>query len=56
MANVCKQIRLPDTMNEYIKQEAGRLDIAQNSFLVILLELGRKVWNASVKDDLMEDQ
>lgn len=31
-------------MHEYIKQEADRMGIAQNAFLVILLEQGKCVW------------
>ena len=35
---VSTQIRLPAQMHEYIKQEADRMGIAQNAFLVILLD------------------
>ncbi|MDO4327533.1 MAG: hypothetical protein Q4E24_16170 [bacterium] len=52
MANKCEmiatQIRLPESMHEYIKQEADRMGIAQNTFLVILLEQGKKLWEADV--------
>ena len=52
MANKCEmiatQIRLPASMHEYIKQEADRMGIAQNAFLVILLEQGKKLWEADV--------
>lgn len=40
------QIRLPAGTHEYIKQEAARLGIAQNAFLIILLEQGKKLWEA----------
>lgn len=42
------QIRLPAEIHNYIKQEADRLGIAQNAFLIILLEQGRKLWEADV--------
>lgn len=42
------QIRLPAGIHEYIKQEADRMGIAQNAFLVILLEQGKKLWEADV--------
>lgn len=42
------QIRLSGEMHEYIKSEADRLGIAQNAFLLILLEQGKKLWNADI--------
>ena len=42
------QIRLPAGIHEYLKQEAARMGIAQNAFLVILLEQGKKLWEAQV--------
>lgn len=45
---VSTQIRLPAVIHEYIKQEADRMGIAQNAFLVILLEQGKKLWEANV--------
>ena len=45
---VSPQIRLPAQMHEYIKQEADRMGIAQNAFLVILLEQGRKLWESEI--------
>ena len=46
MANesVNTQIRLPAGLYEYIQKEAGRLGIAQNALMIILCELGGKVW------------
>lgn len=45
---VSTQIRIPVGMHEYIKKEADRMGIAQNTFLIILLEQGRKLWEADV--------
>lgn len=45
---ICTQIRLPAGIHEYIRREADRMGIAQNAFLVILLEQGRKLWEADV--------
>lgn len=45
---ISTQIRLPANMHEYIKQEAERIGIAQNAFLIILLEQGRKLWESEV--------
>lgn len=45
---VSTQIRLPEGIHKYIKQEADRMGIAQNAFLVILLEQGKKLWEADV--------
>lgn len=45
---VCTQIRIPAYMHEYIKAESDRMGIAQNAFLIILLEKGRQLWEAKV--------
>lgn len=45
---VSTQIRLPAGIHEYIKQEADKIGIAQNAFLIILLEQGRKLWEADI--------
>lgn len=45
---VSTQIRLPAGIHEYIKQEADKIGIAQNAFLIILLEQGRKLWKADI--------
>ncbi len=45
---ISTQIRLPAGIHEYIKQEADRMGIAQNAFLIILLEQGKKLWEADV--------
>lgn len=45
---VATQIRLPAGIHEYIKQEAARMGIAQNAFLIVLLEQGKKLWEASI--------
>ena len=42
------QVRLPADLYAYIKTEADRMGIAQNAFLVILAEMGRKSWEAKV--------
>lgn len=42
------QIRLPVDMHTYIEQEAARMGIAKNTFLIILLEQGKKLWEADV--------
>ena len=45
---ISTQIRLPTEIHDYIKQEANRMGIAQNTFLIILLEQGRKLWESDV--------
>lgn len=45
---VSTQIRLPANIHKYIKQEAERLGIAQNAFLIVLLEQGRKLWESDM--------
>lgn len=45
---VSTQIRISSEMHEYIKREADRMEIAQNAFLIILLEQGKRLWEAEV--------
>lgn len=45
---ISTQIRLPVDIHNYIKQEADRMGIAQNAFLIILLEQGKKLWEANI--------
>lgn len=45
---ISTQIRLPAAMHEYIKQEAERMGIAQNAFLVVLLEQGKRLWESDI--------
>ena len=46
--NIQTQVRLPAEIYEYIGQEASRMGIPKNAFLIILLEQGRKLWEADV--------
>lgn len=45
---ISTQIRLPATIHNYIEQEAQKVGISRNSFLVVLLEQGKKLWEADV--------
>ena len=42
------QIRLPAGIHNYIEQEASKMGIAKNAFLIILLEQGKRLWEADV--------
>ena len=46
--SVSTQVRLSSDMHMYIMKEAARMGIAQNAFFVVLLEQGRKLWEAQV--------
>lgn len=46
--SISTQVRLPIGIHEYIKQEAEHLGISQNAFLVILLEQGKRLWEAEI--------
>lgn len=39
------QIRLPAEMHGFIKQEAERTGISQNSVMLMLLELGKRIYD-----------
>lgn len=45
---ISTQVRLPAGIHRYIEQEADRMGIAKNAFLIILLEQGRRLWEADV--------
>lgn len=45
---ISTQIRLPEDMHEYIKQQSEKIGIAQNAFLIILLEQGKKLWESEI--------
>lgn len=45
---ISTQIRLPVGIYKYIEQEASRMGIAKNAFLIVLLEQGKKLWEADV--------
>lgn len=45
---ISTQIRLPVEIHEYIKQEASRMEIAQNAFLIMLLYQGKKLWETDI--------
>lgn len=45
---VSTQVRLPEDIHGFIKTEAEKLGIAQNAFLVILLDRGKRLWEAEV--------
>lgn len=42
------QIRLPSELFEYIRQESDRIGISQNSYMLILMEDGRRLRNAQI--------
>lgn len=46
--SISSQIRLSEDMHNYIRKEAERMSISQNAFLVILLENGKKLWEANI--------
>ncbi len=52
---ISTQVRLPADIYEYIEQEAERMGIAKNAFLIILLEQGRKLWKADFTVQLKEE-
>ena len=51
---VQSQVRFPDEIMEYIRTESSRMGIPQNSFILVLLEHGKKVWDGKVQITLSE--
>lgn len=50
------QIRLPSELAEYIQKEAGRMGIAQNALMIMLMEMGKKMWGAKITLDLPQEE
>ena len=46
------QIRLPAQMFDYIKQEAAEMGISQNAFMLVLMNHGKKLWEATADADI----
>lgn len=45
---VSTQIRIPKDIHGYIRDQAEKMGIAQNAFLIILLEQGKRLWEAEI--------
>lgn len=45
---ISTQVRLPESIHSYIREQSEKMGIAQNAFLVILLEQGKRLWEAEV--------
>ena len=46
---VSMQIRLPANLHEYAKEEAAKMGIPLNSFLIVLVTQGKKLWEAKIE-------
>lgn len=46
---VSMQIRIPTYLHVYAKEEAAQMGIPLNSFLVVLMLQGQKLWNAKIE-------
>ena len=50
MANdVNTQIRIPGGLHRYIQREANRIGLSNNAFLIVLCELGGRVWDSQCR-------
>lgn len=50
------QIRIPYNLNQYLQNEADRIGIAKNALLIILCELGGKVWEENKNPATQSDR
>ena len=51
VSDVNTQIRIPGGLHKYIQSEASRIGITNNAFLIILCELGGRVWDNQCRVD-----
>ena len=46
--SISTQVRVPSEMWDYISAQAEEMGIAKNAMLTILLQCGKKLWEADV--------
>lgn len=46
---IATQIRLPANLHEYAKEEAAKIGVPLNSFFIILMVQGKKMWEAQIE-------
>lgn len=51
---ISTQVRLSEEIHTYIQQESRRLGVAQNAFLLVLLDRGKKLWEAEISQQVQE--
>lgn len=49
------QLRLNDEMAEYIEKESSEVGMSQNSFTLMLISLGKKIWDSPVNVEIKGD-
>jgi hypothetical protein len=45
---VITQTRMPQDLHDYVRDNAERLGVSQNAFMMILMDLGRKVYESNI--------
>ena len=47
-STIVTSIRLPEQKNDYIREKAHEIGVSQNAFMVILIELGIKLYESNI--------
>ncbi len=45
---IATSLRIPESRNEYIKEKANEIGISQNAFIMMLIDLGIKLYEGKV--------
>lgn len=46
---IVTSIRLPEQRNDYIREKANEIGVSQNAFMVMLIDLGIKLYESNIK-------
>lgn len=46
---VVSQIRIPEDLSKYMSDEAKRMGITKNTFMIVLLQQGKAGWDQALK-------
>lgn len=46
---IVTSIRLPEQRNDYIREKAHEIGVSQNAFMVMLIDLGIKLYESNIK-------
>lgn len=51
---ITTSLRVPEAKNDYIKEKAQEIGISQNAFMMVLLDLGIKTYEAQAVINLQQ--
>ena len=52
---VVTSLRLTEERNNYVKEKANEMGISQNAFIMVLIDLGIKVYESKINFEFVEE-